>query len=204
MDFAGRKRRLKRNAALGTVRRTSSLESPPCQNLVWQGLPAYTRCDRRHGCCDVCQKDLMTNIMSNQGTGRCCAAALPVSHSAVRATSPGYRALARCFSSAGGVEAADDVVLMTEAAVKVRLSLSWKVRRCASDQAHQEDCKLRQACDPQRLHELVGTSASPGETCLRLTVEAGGCSGFSYQCADLVRCLCARLTTVQVLPCLRA
>ncbi len=70
----------------------------------------------------------MTNIMSNQGTGRCCAAALPVSHSAVRATSPGYRALARCFSSAGGVEAADDVVLMTEAAVKVRLSLSWKVR----------------------------------------------------------------------------
>ena len=34
----------------------------------------------------------------------------------------------------------------------------------------------------QRLQQLLATKARPGEKALRLTVEAGGCSGFSYRC----------------------
>lgn len=34
----------------------------------------------------------------------------------------------------------------------------------------------------QRLRELLADVAKPDEKVLRLTVEAGGCSGFSYRC----------------------
>ena len=34
----------------------------------------------------------------------------------------------------------------------------------------------------QRLQQLLATKARPNEKALRLTVEAGGCSGFSYRC----------------------
>ncbi len=33
----------------------------------------------------------------------------------------------------------------------------------------------------QRLRHVLETAASKDETALRLTVEAGGCSGFSYK-----------------------
>lgn len=33
----------------------------------------------------------------------------------------------------------------------------------------------------QRLQQLLATKARPNEKALRLTVEAGGCSGFSYR-----------------------
>ncbi len=38
----------------------------------------------------------------------------------------------------------------------------------------------------QRLRELLADVTKPGEKVLRLTVEAGGCSGFSYRSAHTV------------------
>lgn len=48
--------------------------------------------------------------------------------------------------------------------------------------------------DVQRLRHVLETAATKDETALRLTVEAGGCSGFSY------KCVASPLTTQSIRP----
>ena len=45
---------------------------------------------------------------------------------------------------------------------------------------------------------MLETSAGENETALRLTVEAGGCSGFSYKCVMAFCCFLPQQSAVSV------